>query len=353
MVFKHSKNILFLTLLISSSAYAQSSACLANYKTPYFKWKTLPVEMYVDKKLPKVFTKALVNGIDHWNSQFKEKVFVYKGQSKGCDSPEINCLTMEKAKTYQKIAGSNDYAFAKQNYKDGLWESSDIVLNAHYKWKTPSVLGQVDPAKVVLHELGHVLGLQHHFFHLTSIMNYLPYEAGEVNLSISSFDKELIEWLYFGGKCPTDYFLASIDEQNDLSVELIKKQFSDLATINDINVLYLLSRLEKTKTPDQALAAIERAITLSSDQSNVVKAYLLNQRGDLFFLKDNYPEALKSFEESHKLWPGNYHTLTYLAQLKFLSGDKNAALVDLKQALKIKPDYLLAKELEVLIKTKN
>ncbi len=341
------KKTLFIFAVCLSEASAETPACLASFTTPYYKWKSLPVEIYVDKKMPTVFTKALINGIDKWNASFKENVFLYKGQSKECDKPEINCLTMKKAKAYQKVSGDNDYAFVSQAYRDNAWESADIVLNASFKWKSPSSIGQVDPSKVVLHELGHVLGLQHHFFHLSSIMNYLPYEASKVNLGITSFDKEMVDWIYFNGKCPTDYLLASIDQQNDLSRDILKKQFPDLSALDDLNLLYLISRLEKNKDNDRALLAINKALVLSQDQSDVTRAYLLNQQADLYFLKDNNLEAFKAFEESHKLWPGNYLTLTYLAQLKYImNSDRKGALKDVTQALTIRPDYQPAKELK-------
>lgn len=94
--------ILFLTLL-SFNARAQSQACLAQFNTPYLKWSKLPVELYLDSKLPTVFNKALIKGIETWNSEFKEKVFLYKGKSKDCTNPDINCLSMEIRKRHLKI----------------------------------------------------------------------------------------------------------------------------------------------------------------------------------------------------------------------------------------------------------
>ncbi|MDD4976372.1 MAG: hypothetical protein PHY93_18585 [Bacteriovorax sp.] len=343
----------FLALFLCSlNSFGTETSCLASYKTPYLKWKNLPIPIYASASLPPRFKVLLNEEIQKWNSSFKMKLFDYRGSSTFCHKKEINCVVLEKHSKYLALSGVEDYALTKQDFKHDYWVGADIFLNSGFKWKHPASVGEVDPGKVILHELGHVLGLQHHFFHLNSIMNYLPYEAGDVDLEISIFDKEILEWLYLGGKCPEDYLLAFIDGQEDLSMELLKKKYTDFSKITDVNLLYLISRLERSKNElDNSLKTIDMAIELSSHKSNIIKAYLLNHKADLYFRKNDIKSATKNFEESLKLWPGNYLTLTYLAQIKILMGESNKeALALLKQALKIKPTFKLAKELSLQIK---
>lgn len=345
--------LLLSIVAIGASAPANPPQCLEEFQAPYFRWKQLPVAVYTAHEIPNHFHRATKSAVDKWNSALKTPFFVFKGSSKECAKSSVTCVLLDDHASYLKISGKDDYAYTRQEFKDGYWTSADIHINPALNWKHPAKVGQVDPYSVILHELGHLLGLQHHFFHLNSIMNYLPYEAGVAHLSISDFDVEVIQWLYLNGTCPASDLMAFVDGNNAAAMKYLKRSHPNLSDISDLNRLYLLSRLERSEGRlGEALKVIDRAIGLATDRPVIVRAYLLNHRADLHFqLKDN-ARALKDFEESMRLAPGNYQTITYVALLKHLMGQPGSVVLELLQkALTIKPTFGLALELKQKIQT--
>jgi tetratricopeptide (TPR) repeat protein len=336
-------------ILVCSNTFANQDVLpwyIKDFKTPYFIWEKLPVEIYTDKKLPPSFITSTRKAIANWNESIGNKVFTFKGSSKNCNKKNIHCITLLNKEKYLKTSGRNDYGYTSQFFDKGLWTEADIYLNNSIAWGK-DIVGRVSPYDIIVHELGHVLGLQHHNFDLSSIMNYYPQEAGIKHDKISPFDIKLIRSLYFSGVRPRIDKLLFIDGQFKNALAELNK----VDSYSDLNSLYLKARLEKKLGKlDQSEITISKAIALSSNAPSFIKGYLLNFKADIYFKRKNNDIALKIFEQSLKVHSTNYHTLSYVGYLRFLKKMPNESVAPLiYRALRIKPSYKFANQILKLI----
>lgn len=344
---------ILIVVLLACTARAQSPVvCELSLRSPYLTWPKLPVAIFVDSKLSPIFREATEKAVIRWNEASGQSLLNFGGESTRCAKESVHCVTLEPNTEYLRMNGQHDYGHTKQSFESVHWKSADVILNGGVPWARPASIGQVDPYDVILHELGHVLGLQHHFSHLASVMNYVPLESGPSPLEITAFDLAMLKWMYQGGPCPERFDLAYIDEQNVIALEEVRKKQPDLSKASDVNALYLRSRLERASNHyDVSMLAIDRALSLAESQPALLRAQLYNHRADIYYRKNNWPRARRDFEKSLKLAPANYQTLTYLAHLKMLMGESRESVEPLlTEALKLKPGFDLAEDLQYELK---
>lgn len=333
---------------VSNVSKIEPLNCPLKFHSAYAKWSKIPVRISTQKGIPQIFVDATKQAIEAWNQKMGHTFFEFKGSSSNCVSRKVNCILLESKEGFLKLNESSDYGLTEQKYIDHVWSSADIVLNPKISWNHPASVGQVDPYDVILHELGHVLGIQHHFFGLGSVMNYVPYESGVGRQTITEFDVSVLKWLYFGGDCPDSIRMAFVDGQFDLAIDFYEQwEQKNQKKIDDVELIYLRSLIEKNKGRlDEAIKFADRSIDLSANLSDISQVQLLNHRGDLYIKKNKFTRALRDFNKSLRLLPSNYQTQTYIAFLRHKQGEDSAEIKSLlKSALEIKPSFLLASDL--------
>lgn len=132
-------------------------------------WKgELPIKMSIHESVPREMIPSIQAAMDTWNKNLGKKVFV------------IAETSVDGTKNLAKIKDGKNviYWFGKGEWKgEGddqartviSWlgskiQEADVLINADHTSfysKKPTKKGQIDFESVVLHELGHVLGLKH------------------------------------------------------------------------------------------------------------------------------------------------------------------------------------------------
>jgi predicted Zn-dependent protease len=128
----------------------------------------VPVDMYVDRSVPVNMEPSVRNAINQWNNQFGKNLIRYKGYSDvGSDSPSRDGYskiyfmntwdenkTTEQARTTVYWSGSRIYeADIRINDKNfNFFTSEDVTAFSDQRVHLDSL---------IIHELGHVLGLSH------------------------------------------------------------------------------------------------------------------------------------------------------------------------------------------------
>ena len=93
--------------------------------------------------------------------------------------------------------GSHTLAVTYYHYSGGVMSEADVLLNNHQSWDSyrGPLQGATDVRRVVVHELGHALGLDHpddHHQHVVAIMNSV---VGDIEVPQTD-DIEGIQLLY-------------------------------------------------------------------------------------------------------------------------------------------------------------
>jgi hypothetical protein len=131
-------------------------------------WKAqLPIELYIDQSVPKEYYESIQSAMAQWEDKLKRPVFRIVGTVADADA---NGKKDERNVIYY----SPDWDGDKPNEqgRTTIYWLGDIIYEADIRlngsgtfsfFNGPAAVptGKVDMESLVLHELGHVLGLQH------------------------------------------------------------------------------------------------------------------------------------------------------------------------------------------------
>lgn len=175
--------VLFFTCLQSASYAFELRTASEISPTAYLRWNALhgPIQMTLSAhgsgNLPMDAVESVLQGaIQDWqNIPGKSYSLVYQGRSsQAAPNPndKLNSVVwMESDWPYSpEVISVTSYSYYVQDPPE--MADADILLNSTYRYTTDGADHTVDLRKVLLHELGHVLGLAHTSVYHASLFPY-------------------------------------------------------------------------------------------------------------------------------------------------------------------------------------
>jgi len=329
--------ILLFFFALPCALHAQVAGFYTTENDLSLKWAKLPVRICINKSVPKEYHKNIIEAAEAWNRNFDKKLIDVQCSSKNplsdldnVDDHSIFWVAKDfKRYTDKTSLARTLYAFDE---KTADFIDSDVVINGEtYNWKEV----KIDLTTVLIHEMGHVLGLQHNFIFPQSVMNYYPYVGGYKKTNLESIDLLLIKKMYFDSKDNVPLYFK-IFSKGDLE-GAIKELLTREKTL-DANELYALAMLF------QKIHDLNSAIKYMSEYLKMVPNdfMALYKLGDLFWSKDNADEAIKNFKKSIEISPNYYEPYVSLGVIYLKKNMREDAILNLKNTLKIQPAHYLA-----------
>ncbi len=123
--------------------------------------KQLPIQLYLDASVPTQFYQAISSAIVTWEQSIGRKVFELAGTSTGTQPRQDSKSVLYWISTWdrtQMLQQANTTIY----WVDTRISEADIRINASLNFETEKgYSSSIDIESLVLHELGHVMGLKH------------------------------------------------------------------------------------------------------------------------------------------------------------------------------------------------
>ncbi len=138
--------------------------------------KNIPVTMMVHQSVPEEYHEAIRSSLRVWNNSMSRTVFVWGGLIRGPLKPRQDGLSVIYwMDTWESNLGNEQGRTSIYWVGDEVKEA-DIRVNAKdfkYFWDKPTDPKQVNVESLMIHELGHVLGLKHNDGESSVMATYL------------------------------------------------------------------------------------------------------------------------------------------------------------------------------------
>lgn len=296
------------------------------------KWKSLPVRICLSKDLPSNIAPALKFAAQTWNESFPKPLFDVNCTARitsfeAQNSAEHTVFWVRKG--FGKTGDPLALARTLTSYDEDSGEllDADILLNAESFDDWSSM--KVDLRSVLIHELGHVLGIQHLNVSTESVMNQYPYQAGIVRHRLDEYERASVGKIYFGSKAsPDPYIDAYTAGKSAKALELLRKSQSRDADSYFVEGMLTL----ELKQLDAAAAAFRKALDL--DPKNVFARYRL---ADTFSRLKRGNEATRELQAVLSSNPDFYEAAADLAAIEFDRGNRTEAKRLFERVLKLNP----------------
>lgn len=125
-----------------------------------------PVILYVDSSVPSEFFGAIQAGVNTWNQSLGREVLKIGGWSSSYPQERQDGVNVIYFKRDWPDSNNDKQAVTTIHWAGDRIFEADISVNGNpshyvYFWGPQSIPGRVDFESLLLHELGHVLGLDH------------------------------------------------------------------------------------------------------------------------------------------------------------------------------------------------
>lgn len=163
------------------------------------KWKELPVTFCTSDSVPTNYRSSIKAAIAVWNDAVSKKLIIDAGLCRGKikdNDPKVHAVIW-KAKGFQQYAEKTRLATTLTSYDEDSGEIIDakIYINAEfYPWNRL----KTDLTTVLIHEIGHIFGIQHNFYDPDSALNYYSYVSGVQFRKLGEYEINAIKSTYLG-----------------------------------------------------------------------------------------------------------------------------------------------------------
>lgn len=150
-------------------------------------WKNeTPVTINIDSSVPEIYYEAILSAMERWEQAMQRDLFKFGGVVSGGqnalkDGASIiywlenwgsgeQCLSSNTSKVACEQARTTIYWMGEQIYEADIMVNASATSNFTYSASEEAKGGEVDFESLMVHELGHVLGLSHNDIDVESVM---------------------------------------------------------------------------------------------------------------------------------------------------------------------------------------
>ncbi len=199
-----------LLFIVSGCFEVEEKAVSASMETPHeYRWATVPQKLYYSKDFPSNYQSYTSDMSQEWNNLFPTHTFI-SVEGHPTLNYEENFTTIEAVSRDRHnviyLVDSSDWPTSSDtalgvailmgrvnDHGQFIIEESDVLI------RNPKGDSSYDPETIIIHELGHLLGLQHQYIsrdlRSTTVM-YPSIAVGETKTRPTALDKKTIAKLY-------------------------------------------------------------------------------------------------------------------------------------------------------------
>ncbi len=299
------------------------------------KWKKLPISFCLHDSIPQNKLAPIKEAFRIWNSSFKKPLFDFSCASKGkkqigeLGQNNVYWLTTD----FEKYSNKTSVARTIRSFDEDSGEivDADIIINAEFfDWNTT----KADLISIMVHELGHVLSLQHNFISRKSPMNYFPYQAGLKVRQLSEHELSTVKGAYLGGKDKIAEYIEQYLQNNFVAAI----SFLESKEKKSADELYSLARLYSFRKNNQKAQLYWSLFLKDVPKSSAGWNYL----GEIAWDQNKIKDAKRFFEKALAFNPQYYESMANLGSILFSENKKEEAQKYFEEVLKIVPVHYIS-----------